>query len=206
MVPISLRSAKQAEAGGNDIAMMVAPLATEEPDAIERMRKIAAATAYLKKDDRALSPRAMMDVTSAMLGRSMGTLARAMARLGSAAGRAFGANTLVTNVPGSPVPLYFLGARVINQVGVGPCMGNIGLIHIIGTYCEWLNLNVVGARELVPDIDFYMTCLDESLAEYRALLAATGVKPPPEVPAPGRGDPRSAGKRTRTRRADAAAT
>jgi hypothetical protein len=52
----------------------------------------------------------------------------------------------------------------------------MGLIHLVGSYCEWFNISVVGCRDLVPDIDHYTRCLDESVTEYFALLETTGQK------------------------------
>jgi diacylglycerol O-acyltransferase len=191
MVPISLRKGNEAGSGGNELAMIQVQLQTQVADPVDRLRKITAETAYIKQDNRALNARAMAELSAPLPGRTFGTLARAMARVGDLTGRAIGPNTLVTNVPGMTIPMYFCGARVVNMEGGGPCAGNIGMVHLVGSYCEWFTVGIVGVRDLVPDIDFYMQCIDDTVDEYRAALAATGIEPPPAVPAPGRGERRT---------------
>ena len=40
-------------------------------------------------------------------------------------------NTIVTNVPGPQVPLYFAGARLVRSFGAGPCVDGMGLFQVV---------------------------------------------------------------------------
>ena len=81
-------------------------------------------------------------------------------------------NTVVTNVPGPPVPLYMAGARMVSSCGIGPVMDSMGLFHAITSYCGQLQITVTACREMLPDPAFYASCLRESIDEYKALAAA----------------------------------
>lgn len=179
LVPISIRSeATRDKSAGNEISLVNLPLPTTDADPLERLKLIAAQMAQIKNADRALSARAIADLTSSVPGALAGMAARAVSAIGDRSGRALATNTYVTNVPGMTVPMYFCGARIVNIGGGGPCMNNMGLVHLVGSYCEWFNVSVVGCRDLLPDIDVYMRCLDESVAEYKALLDSA----PPAAP------------------------
>jgi hypothetical protein len=79
------------------------------------------------------------------------------------------ANTTVTNVPGPQNPMYFLGARLVHLLGCTPVMANMGVLHCVGSYNGLLTLNMTGCRDLLPDPDVYMSCIDQSFAEYMKL-------------------------------------
>ncbi|QGN54219.1 wax ester/triacylglycerol synthase family O-acyltransferase [Novosphingobium sp. Gsoil 351] len=172
-VPVSIRSeASRNKPAGNEISAIYTPIPTGTEDPLERLRLIAAQMAQQKVLDRALSARSLVDLTSELPGTMGGLISRGMTAIGDRRGRALIANTLVTNVPGMSAPMYFCGARIVNIVGGGPCVTNMGLIHLIGSYCDLFNINVVGCRDLVPDIGFYMECVEDSVAEYFDLYAA----------------------------------
>ncbi len=73
-------------------------------------------------------------------------------------------NTVVTNVPGSRQPLYFRDAELRHAFGAGPIPDRMGLIHLVGTHCDELTMNVTADRDMMPDPAFYGDCLETSLA------------------------------------------
>jgi WS/DGAT/MGAT family acyltransferase len=158
MVPISVRSG-DAGAGGNQISSMVVPIATNIADPLERLGVIAATTAGEKALREGVDVRSQMELSEAVPGALLGLGMRAAARM---AGRVRLANTLVTNVPGSPTPWYLLGARVVKQVGGGPLTDGMGLINLVGSYCEDFIFGFNACRDMMPDPDAYTACLRES--------------------------------------------
>ena len=74
-------------------------------------------------------------------------------------------NTVVTNVPGSPIPFYSNGARHVRGWGLGPIVDGNGLFHAVGSYCGEVNIGVTSCREMMPDPAYYADCLRESFAE-----------------------------------------
>ncbi len=60
--------------------------------------------------------------------RLAGIAARFYTRVGAANVQAPAFNCVVTNVPGSRVPLYFAGARMVAMYGTAPIVDATGLI------------------------------------------------------------------------------
>lgn len=74
-------------------------------------------------------------------------------------------NTIVTNVPGAPVPLYLAGAKLIDSFGMGPLIPNTGLFHTISSTYDFLTIAFTADRQKMDDPDFYVQCLEESFVE-----------------------------------------
>jgi hypothetical protein len=79
-------------------------------------------------------------------------------------------NTSLTNLPGSQVPQYFLGARLVGWWGVGIATDNTGLFHSAQSYCGTVHLSAISCPKMLPDPAFYAECLQES---YDDLVRAT---------------------------------
>ena len=99
-------------------------------------------------------------------------------------------NTLITNMPGIPglVPRYFAGARIVNVFPLAPVSDGMGISHCLTGIYDDLNVGVLADRNIVSDMDFYMSCIQASTEEYRALLAelekTTAASMPARVEAP----------------------
>jgi WS/DGAT/MGAT family acyltransferase len=160
MVPISVRVG-DAGAGGNQISSMVVPIATHVADPIERLFMITQTTKDEKARREGVDVHSQMQLAEAMPGALLGVATRASTRL---AARVPVANTLITNVPGSPSPLYLRGAKAVRQAGGGPLVDGMGLINLVGSYCDSFTLGFNACRDMMPDHDFYTECLRESAA------------------------------------------
>jgi diacylglycerol O-acyltransferase len=77
-------------------------------------------------------------------------------------------------VPGSQVPLYFAGARLVTFFGGAGVADGMGLLHGVSSYVGQLILSVVSDREMLPDPGHYADLLEASFTE---LAAATGAAP-----------------------------
>jgi hypothetical protein len=78
-------------------------------------------------------------------------------------------NTVITNVPGSPIPLYSSGARHVRGWGLGPCVDGDGLFHSVGSYCGEITIGVTCCRVMMPDPSHYAELLEQSYAELEAI-------------------------------------
>ena len=79
------------------------------------------------------------------------------------------ANLVISNVPGSPVPLYFAGAKVVSFYPVSIIVHSMALNVTVQSYAGRLDYGLIACRRAVPDI----TDLgDYILAEHQKLLAA----------------------------------
>ena len=76
---------------------------------------------------------------------------------------------MITNVPGPRVPLYLGGARLFNLYGMAPVIDGLGLLVVVTSYMERLNLSVTASRNLLPNPD---PLLGGMRSSYRALHAA----------------------------------
>ena len=81
-------------------------------------------------------------------------------------------NTVVTNVPGSQVPLYFAGARLVTFFGGAGVADGMGLLHGVSSYVGQLILSVVADRAMLPDPGHYADLLEQSFAELASATSA----------------------------------
>jgi WS/DGAT/MGAT family acyltransferase len=169
MVPISTRTPDQANAGGNQVAMMIASMHTDIADPMERLAAIQATTAASKSSQQGVAASTLQDVAQAVPGALLGIAARAGGAL--MANGPVMTNTLVTNTPGPRHPLYFAGALMTISTGCTPLANGAGLAHSVNSYVGDFGINITACRELLPDIEFYAECIQESFAD---LLEAAG--------------------------------
>ena len=88
--------------------------------------------------------------------------------------RALPFNLVVTNVPGPQVPLYLLGARMLDNYGQVPLTDYLGLGIVLFSYAGKLCWGFNGDWDLVPDLQDFVRAID---AAFRELCAAAGVTP-----------------------------
>ena len=76
-------------------------------------------------------------------------------------------NLIVTNVHGPNVPLYLLGAPLIQFTPQLPLFENQGLAVAAMSYRGRLHVGIIGDRDLVPDLERFAEALDDSFAELK---------------------------------------
>jgi hypothetical protein len=103
--------------------------------------------------------------------------ARLYTRLGVANAHAPVFNVVATNVPGSRVPLYFCGAKMVKMFGLGPIFDSMGLINTIYSYVDEIAISFTCDRDMMPDPAAYATALKASFEELKAGAAAMSRKP-----------------------------
>jgi WS/DGAT/MGAT family acyltransferase len=174
MAPISVRTEEERGTAGNRISMMSVTLHSDVADPLTRLRRVYHTTQESKATAAAVGARTMTDVTQFMPGMLAGLAARAYSRLGLANRIRPFLNTVITNVPGPQVPLYFTGAKMVALYGMGPVADGMGLIHAVFSYSGRISISVTACREQMPDPGFYVECLQDSFDElYSAAEAAT---------------------------------
>jgi WS/DGAT/MGAT family acyltransferase len=165
MCPINVRDPSVAAVGGNQVVSMSVPLHTDIADPRERLQAICASTREAKEYTNAIGAKSMMAMAD-FIPMELGILgSRVAAEQGLANFVTPSFNTVITNVPGSPVPFYSNGAKHIRGWGLGPCADGNGLFHAVGSYCGELNIGVTCCRVMMPDPAHYAELLEESFAE-----------------------------------------
>ena len=172
MAPISVRADDEEGDAGNRVSSMTVTLHSDEPDPLERLDKIQFSTKASKAMNKAIGARTMTDVTQFVPGALAGLAARLFTGLGLANSVSPIANTVITNVPGPQIPLYFTGARMVGFYGMGPVMDAMGLIHPVFSWSGRISISFTSCREMMPDPGFYAECLDASFTELREAARA----------------------------------
>ena len=80
---------------------------------------------------------------------------------------------MVTNVPGPVVPLYVLGARMLEAFPIVPIAGNLSVGVAALPYGEQLTIGILADPGSCADLDAFADAIDRSFAE---LVAAAGRK------------------------------
>lgn len=167
MAPISVRSGEEKGDMGNQVAAMIAPLGTHIATGAERLRYVHSQTANSKAVTDAIGARNMTEISKVSPALFMALGARLYTSLGLAnrVGPPF--STVVTNVPGPPVPIYSSGARLESIMGLLCLTDGLGLGHVVQSYCQEATITFTACRKLMPDPEFYASCIEESFNELR---------------------------------------
>ena len=78
---------------------------------------------------------------------------------------------VVTNVPGPQLPLYTLGARMLEVFPHVPLVDNLGLGVALMSYDGKLCWGFNADYDLVPDLDRFVTHILESFVEFQEIAA-----------------------------------
>jgi hypothetical protein len=152
---------------------MLASLATDVPDPVQRLHKIAASARAGKAAQRAIGPDTWMDVTDlpplmvAALARGYGGLR--LSNLHPAI-----SNVVVSNVRSAPFPLYCAGARMLASYPIAPIVDGGGLNVTVVSYLDSLDFGLLTCPDLVEN----PWQLVDALRAEEAELAARYVKRP----------------------------
>ncbi|GMN13293.1 wax ester/triacylglycerol synthase family O-acyltransferase [Altererythrobacter sp. MTPC7] len=200
MAPISVREKDEKGDMGNQVAAMIAPLGTHIAEPVRRLEYVHEHTVNSKAMTNALGARNMTEVSKVSPALYMSLGARLYTQLGLSERVKQPFSTVVTNVPGPPVPIYSCGARLESQMGLICLTDGMGVAHTVQSYVDEATICFTACRELLPDPDFYIACIEESFHELRdaAQDASTG-------PATGQAtNEKSAGEKKRPARKTAA--
>ncbi|MGN6498984.1 MAG: WS/DGAT/MGAT family O-acyltransferase [Tsuneonella sp.] len=213
MAPISVRSKDEKGDMGNQVAAMIAPLGTHIEDPVERLKFVHARTVNSKAMTDAVGARNMTEVSKVSPALYMSLGAQLYTRLGLANRMGPPFTTVVTNVPGPPVPIYSAGARLESMMGLICLTDGMGLAHVVQSYTDEATIAFTACRELMPDPEFYAQCIEQSFEELRDRASAAAGKgdakasPPSPTksksgtkPSSTRSKPKSAGKRPASKR------
>lgn len=149
---------------GNNITSMTTPIYTNIADPVERLQAIHAATRRSKAAKRGISARLMTDLSQHVPAATLVTASRLVVHAGMAARLC---NLFISNVPGPQTPMYLQGAEQVGAFGMSPLADGMGLFIATPSYNGKISFNVTSTREAMPDIRFFIACLNEALEELR---------------------------------------
>jgi diacylglycerol O-acyltransferase len=168
VVPVNVRAESERGAVNNRVSGWLATLPVGEPDPLRRLAAVQATTARLKAAKQALGPE--------MLGRAVEYALPGVLTLGvRLAARLHPYNLIVSNVPGPPIPLYMLGARLLAGYPQVPLFENQGLGVALFSYCGALCWGFNADWDVVPDLADFVA---DVAASFDELAEAAGAAAP----------------------------
>jgi WS/DGAT/MGAT family acyltransferase len=166
MLPVNVRP-KDDPGGGNAVGAILASLATDIDDPVERIHEIIASTQRAKAQLQGLSRNAIIQYGAMLMAALM------LQQVPGAAGRVRPAfNLVVSNVPGPERPLYFRGARLDALFPLSIPFHGYGLNVTINSYAGTLNFGFTGCRDTVPRLQRLAVYSADALDELERALGS----------------------------------
>jgi WS/DGAT/MGAT family acyltransferase len=162
MAPISVRDESEKNAMGNQVSAMFVPIGSHIPSARERMKYVTEETVKAKSLTNAMGARQMTEMAKLAPAPMMNVGAQIFSRLKLADSLKPAVNTVVTNVPGPPVPIYSTGAKLVGLHGMLCLVDGVKLGHVVHSYIDDVTLAFTACRSAIPDPDFYSECIRKS--------------------------------------------
>ncbi len=189
MVPVSIRTGEEADRWTNRVSGIIAALPTNEPDPLERVRKVNAAMMAAKGLHDALPAEALTQFADFPPPAVFTRASRMATRF--QIGNRFGSpiNLVISNVPGPREPLYAAGAKLLHYIPVSTIAEGQGLNITVQSYLDTLDIGLVGCAELVPDI---WDLVDAIVADLEALADFVGYEGVVRMPGPADAAPEKA--------------
>jgi diacylglycerol O-acyltransferase len=163
--PVSVRDDSQRSKLGNRISTMIVPLPVGATDPRVRLDAVRASTVELKEREQAVGAATLIGLGEYAAPTLLGLAARA------AHGQPF-ANLIVTNIPGPQVPLYLLGARMLEVYPIVPLSRNLTLNVAVMSYCGALHFGLVGDGASAHDLEVLAGGIEDAFAELHAIATS----------------------------------
>jgi WS/DGAT/MGAT family acyltransferase len=166
VLPVNMRQPEEHGVSGNRVSAWITSLPIHERDPRRRFAAVRETTAELKEAKLELGAETLTEVGE-LAGSGIMTLGIRLAA------RLHPYNLIVTNVPGPPLPLYLLGARMIEafpQVPLFEYQGlGVALFSYAGTLCWGFNAD----WDLLPDLPALVGAVASSFRELYAAATQT---------------------------------
>ena len=175
-VPVSLRAEGDTRMN-NQVTMSLVDLATQEKDPLERLRRIRSATASMKNTMGAFGELIPTDFPSPGAPWLLSGLASLYGRSGLA-DRIRVSNVAISNVPGSPVPLYLAGAKMLDYYPVSIVVHGVALNITVQSYMGQLCFGLIACRRAVPDVRDIAVAMQRAFDSFRQLPLSGAVAAP----------------------------
>ena len=201
MVPVSIRTGEEVERWSNRVSAIFADLPTDEPDPLQRIRKVNNAMALAKGLHDALPADQLTEFADFPPPAVFARASRMATRFQLGNRTTMPVNITISNVPGPREPLYMAGAKLAHYVPVSTVVEGQGLNITVQSYCDTLDFGLVGCARLVPDIG---VLLDDIVDDIEGLAALMEVDVPVQL-AEGRTPGRAPAKKAAPAKKTAAA-
>ncbi|MBF6229504.1 wax ester/triacylglycerol synthase family O-acyltransferase [Nocardia abscessus] len=173
-VPVSVHESTRHTAGVNKVSTLFARLGTDVADPAQRLREVAENNRGAKEEHEAMGADFLQDWSKYAPPNTFRLAARMYSSLKLAEMHPVVHNLVVSNVPGPPTPLYFLGVRVDGMYPFGPVFHGAGLTVTVLSHNDKLNFGFIACKELVPDIAALADAVPGVVAELLSAARKSG--------------------------------
>lgn len=169
MIPLSVRTEAQRGTYGNRVATMLTPIPTNVADPSARVAAAHESMRAAKERHKAIPATMLQDASDfippALFVRAARVTTAVSARLSGQAP----VNVVISNVPGSPVPLYLAGAQLEAMYPLSAVADGTGLNITVMSHAGSLNYGIVADRDAVDDAWPLAAAIDRAQAELLAI-------------------------------------
>jgi WS/DGAT/MGAT family acyltransferase len=171
LAPVSTRLESQRGAFGNRVSAWIVDFPIGEHDPRKRLERIAGQTIRLKRTNQVVAAELLTQLAEWTPSMFMSLAARAFLP------RRLPFNMVITNVPGPQIPLYLLGAPMLDLFPSVPITGNLGLGIALFSYDGRLCWGFNADWEQLPDLHDFVMLTELAFDEMRE---AAGMETYPE--------------------------
>jgi diacylglycerol O-acyltransferase len=150
-VPVSVRGASKKPGGSNKVSTIFSRLGTDIEDPLDRLAEVSEGNTNAKEHHKAIPADTLQDWAEFAAPRTFGLAVRMVSSLRLADTGPVIHNLVISNVPGPPVPLYFIGARIEGLYPLGPVFHGAGLNITVMSSAGKVHVGAIACRELVPE-------------------------------------------------------
>ncbi len=121
-VPVSVRGESKKQGGSNKVSTIFSRLGTDIEDPLDRLGMVSEGNTNAKDHHKAIPADTLQDWAEFAAPRTFGLAVRMVSSLRMADSGPVIHNLVISNVPGPPVPLYFIGAKIEGLYPLGPSL------------------------------------------------------------------------------------
>ncbi|GAA1914079.1 WS/DGAT/MGAT family O-acyltransferase [Nocardioides marmoribigeumensis] len=151
-IPVSVRATSERATGSNKVSILFVRLGSHVEDHLERLMTVHKDTRSAKEHSTALGPDTLHDWAEVGSSPLVGVVMRSYSNLRLADRHRVVHNLTISNIPGPPGPLTFLGGRLDAVYPLGPVMDGAGLNLTAMSLDGTLHVGLHGCREQIPDV------------------------------------------------------
>jgi diacylglycerol O-acyltransferase len=149
-VPVSVREVSGAP-GANQVSALFTKLGTDIADPLERLESVAERNRTAKDHQKAIPASALQEWAELAAPKTFGMAVRVYSGLRLAEKHPVVHNLVVSNVPGPPVPIYFMGGEVLALYPLGPVFHGAGLNITVVSSNGKVHVGIIACAEQVPE-------------------------------------------------------
>jgi diacylglycerol O-acyltransferase len=149
------------------VSAMLAGLATELDDPVDRLRAIQGSTEHAKDQAGAIGADTLTNWAEFAAPAVAARAARLYSRMRVADRHRPIFNLVISNVPGPGSPIYMAGARLVARYPMGPINEGTGLNITVMSYLGTIHFGLVACPDRVEDVDDLAARIPQALEELR---------------------------------------